>query len=57
MNQALKGTLWGLKQFLTIESCLKVMKNIFYFTSKTLFVLKIFKALSWHFGHVAKQPD
>ena len=41
-----KGTLSGLKQFLAIESPLKMMKNVFYFTSKALFVLKIFKFLS-----------
>ena len=34
------------------ESCLKMMKNNFYFILKALFVLKIFKFLSWHFGHV-----
>ena len=34
-----------------IESPLKVMKNPFYFTLKALFVLKIFKFLSWLFGH------
>ena len=33
------------------------MKNAFYFTSKALFVLKIFKFLSRLFGHVTKQPD
>ena len=33
------------------------MKNAFYFTSKALFVLKIFKILSWLFGHVSKLPD
>ena len=34
-----------------------MMKNAFYFTPKTLFVLKIFKLLSPLFGHVAKQLD
>ena len=34
-----------------------MMKNAFYFTSKALFVLKIFKFLSWLFGHVAKRLD
>ena len=42
----LKGTLSGLRQFLAIESPLKAMKNAFYFSSKALFVLKIFKFLS-----------
>ena len=42
----LKGTLSGLRQFLATESPLKMMKNAFYFTSKALFVLKIFKFLS-----------
>ena len=36
----------GLRQFLATESPLKMMKNAFYFTSKTLFVLKIFKIFS-----------
>ena len=34
-----------------------MMKNDFYFTSKALFVLKIFKLLSGLFGHVAKRLD
>ena len=32
-----------------------MMKNIFYFILKALFVLKIFKFLSWLFGHVEKK--
>ena len=52
-----KGTLSGLKQFLAVESPLKMMKNTFYFILKALFVLKIFKFLYWLFGHVAKQLD
>ena len=39
------------------ESSLKMMKNVFYFTSKALFVLKIFEFLSWLFGLVAKRLD
>ena len=42
----LKGALSGLRKFLAIESPLKLMKNAFYFISKALFVLKIFKFLS-----------
>ena len=45
------------QQFLTIKSSLKTMKNAFYFTSKAFFLPKIFKFLSWLFGHVAKQLD
>ena len=41
------GALSGLRQFLTTESPSKMMKNAFYFTSKALSVLKIFKFLSW----------
>ena len=41
-----KGALSGLRQFLATESPLKMMKNVFYFISKALFVLKIFKFLS-----------
>ena len=33
------------------------MKNGFYFTSKALFVLKIFKFLPWLFNHVAKRLE
>ena len=36
----------GLRQLLGIESPLKMIKNAFYFTSKALFVLKIYKFLS-----------
>ena len=36
------------------DSPLKMIKNAFYFILKALFVLKIFKFLSWHFGHVEK---
>ena len=31
-----------------------MMKNAFYLILKALFVLKIFKILSWLFGHVGK---
>ena len=41
-----------LRQFLITEIPLKMMKNAFYFTLKALFVLKIFKFLSWLFRHV-----
>ena len=41
-----KGALSGLRQFLAIESPVKTMKNAFYFTSKALLVLNIFKILS-----------
>ena len=34
-----------------------MMKNAFYFASKALFVLEIFKLLSKLFGHVVKQLD
>ena len=37
-----------------IERSLKMMKNAFYFILKALFVHKIFKFLSWLFGHVEK---
>ena len=42
----LKGALSGLRKFLATESPLKMMKNTFYFTSKALSVLNIFKFLS-----------
>ena len=34
--QKLKDTLSGLRQFLAIESILKMMKNAFYFNSKAI---------------------
>ena len=37
---------------MAFESCFKKTKNDFYFTLKALIVLKIFRTLSWHFGHV-----
>ena len=39
------------------ESPLKIMRNTFYFISKALIVLNIFKFLSWIFGHVEKTLD
>ena len=49
-----KCALSGLRQFLITESPLKMMK-CFLFHLKSSFVLKIFKFLSWHFTHIAKQ--
>ena len=42
----IKDALSGQREFSATESPLKMMKNAFYFTSKALFVLKIFKFLS-----------
>ena len=50
----LKGALSGLIQLLATESPLKMMRNTFYFTSKALFVLKIFKFLSVTFWSCSK---
>ena len=46
-----------LRQYFATESPLKMIKNAFYFTSKALFVLKIFKFLSSLFGHVSQRLD
>ena len=43
MKYVPKGALLGLRQFWAIESRLKMIKNAFYFTSKALFVHKIFQ--------------
>ena len=43
---SIKGALSGLKMFLATKSTLKMMKNVFYFTLKVLFVLKISQVLS-----------
>ena len=56
-KERLKGALSGLRQFLATESPLKMRRNAFYFTSKALFVLKIFKSLSSLFGHVSQRLD
>ena len=50
----IKVALSSLRILLAAENPLKMMKNAFYFMSKALFVLKIFKFLSGLFGHVAK---
>ena len=34
-----------------------MMKNVFYFMLKALFILKILKFLSWLFGHFGKWFD
>ena len=41
-------------QILATEIPLKVMKNAFYFNFEALFVLKIFKFLSWNLGNLKK---
>ena len=46
-----------MRRFLATKSPLKMMKNAFYFTSNALFVFKIFRFLSWVFGHVKKRVD
>ena len=38
------------------DSPSKMMKIAFYFILKALFVLKMFKLLSWLFGHAEKTP-
>ena len=54
---SVKGAISGLIHFSAAKTPLKMMKNSFYFTKKVLFFLKLFKFLSWLFGHVAKQLD
>ena len=45
LKPRLKGALSCLRRFVVTESPLKIVENAFYFTSKSLFVLKIFKFL------------
>ena len=52
-----KGVLSGRRQLFATENLFKMMKNTFYFTLKALLVFKIFKFLSWVFGHAEKQLD
>ena len=51
----LKSPLSALRQFLTIESPLNMMKNAFYFMLNVLFVFEIFTFLSWLFGCIEKR--
>ena len=53
----LKVALSGMRQFFVTEIPLKMKKNTFYFILKALFILKMFKFISWLFGHVEKQLD
>ena len=55
--RSIKGALSGLKQFLSNENPLKMMKNAFYFILKALFVLKIFQFLFRIFVQVGKRLD
>ena len=57
MEKNIKGPLLGLRQFLTTENPLKMMKNAFYYMLHAIFALKIFTSLSWLFGLVRKQLD
>ena len=52
-----KAALSGLRQFFATESPLKMMKILLILPWKVLFVLKIFKFLSWLLGHVEKRFD
>ena len=52
-----KGPISGLRQFLTIESPLKMMKNAFQFLLKALSFLRYLYFLSWPFGYVEKRLD
>ena len=54
-EELLTYALSGLRKLLAIESSLKVLKNVF--NTKALYVLKIFRFLSWIFGHVEKRLD
>ena len=54
LKKYLKGALSGLRQFLATGSPLKIMKNVFYFNSKALFVLEIFNFFSRLFWSCSK---
>ena len=54
-SRKFKGALSGLAKVLAAESPLKMIT--FYFTSKALFLHKIFKSFSWSFGHVEKRLE
>ena len=56
-KEIIKGPIPCLRQFLTNENPLKMMKNAFYFMLKALFVLGIITFLSWLFGYAEKRVD
>ena len=57
-RQGLKDAMSGLRRQLSAtESLLKMMRNAFYFTLKSLFVLEIFTFLSWLFSREEKGLD
>ena len=47
----------GLRQFLATESSFTMMKNVFYFILKALFVLEKYLNFCPDFGHVEKRLD
>ena len=49
-----KGAVLPLRQFLATENRRRLKKNTFYFIFKALVVIKMFKFLSWLFGHIEK---
>ena len=56
-KEIIKGPIPCLRQFLTNENPLKMVKNAFYFMLKALFVLWIITFLSWLFGYAEKRLD
>ena len=56
-NRNIKGALSGLRQFFGKWKSFKNDEKCIYFTSKALFVLKIFQFLPWLFGNVSKRLD
>ena len=55
ISEIFKGPL--LRQFLTAENPINIMKNAFYFMLKAYFVLSVFEFLSLFFGHLGKWLD
>ena len=53
----INGPLLNLRQFLTTETPLNIMKNAFDFMLKALSIPEIFTFLSWTFGYVEKRLD
>ena len=57
LHEEIKDAVSGLRKFLATESPFKMMRNAFCFTSKPLFLLKIFRFLSWFFVDVTERRD
>ena len=57
ITKSFKSSLSDVRLFLSAESPLKMMKNVFCLMLKAFFDLEILTFLSWLFDHVGKRLD